>query len=110
MRKGQVTVELPNLHPSHTLPKHAARVLRQMIDAGQSGVNTLQLHESGCLNTARSLARLRTEGAIIHKYIADAVDSEGELHHRVAHYIYKGWECTPDCNHGHTPHDEENAI
>lgn len=91
-KRQKLTVCLPNLTPEVTLPRHQGKVLNHIIVSRMDGINTLQLSEAGCLNSAKAISALRERGALIPTILQDAKDSGGEVHPRVTHYYYLGWQ------------------
>ena len=90
--KSQIIVDLPTLHPSVTLPRHLAKVLQLVIEADFMGINTIQLYAAGCSSPSNAICKLRDAGALIETQLQDATDAEGNLHKRIAHYFYYGWQ------------------
>jgi hypothetical protein len=92
MNKPQkLTVSLPNLTPTVTLPRHPGRTLEHVIASGTKGISTLELIEAGCLNPSAAISAIKKQGALIQKELRNVEDSNGEVHPRVAHYTYFGW-------------------
>jgi hypothetical protein len=73
---------------SHQLGK----ALKLIIEADIEGINSLQLFEAGCISAQSEISKLRKQGALIETQRRDAIDSNGEIHPSVAHYIYIGWD------------------
>jgi hypothetical protein len=93
MSKPQkLTVSLPNRTPAVTLPRHLGKTLEQVIASGTRGISTMKLIEAGCLNPAKAISTIKKQGALILKELKDTEDSKGEVHPRVAHYYYLGWQ------------------
>ncbi len=110
MKKRQkLTVNLPNLTPFVTLPRYQGKVLREIIDSGCEGINTLQLTEAGCINPAKAVSFLRKKGALIASELRDVEDSRGEIRPQIAHYKYCGWRFVTDLSHPTTNPDKESA-
>jgi hypothetical protein len=91
-RYQQMTVDLPNLIPTVTLPLRLAKVLKLLIEAEERTINTIELGAAGCINSANAISKLRKLGARIEKKLKPAMDSHGDTHPRVAHYCYLGWD------------------
>jgi hypothetical protein len=90
--KLQIKVNLPALHASATLPRRLEKVLELIIEADFMGINTIQLHNAGCIAPSKAVCELRAVGILIKTQFEDACDANGELHKRVAHYFYYGWQ------------------
>ena len=90
-KRERMTILLPHLRPSVTLPHQRGKVLKRIIEAETRGVSTLQLLEAGCMSPQNEISTLRKHGARIETERRDAADVNGEIHKAVAHYTYMGW-------------------
>jgi hypothetical protein len=108
-KRQKLTVSLPNLTPTITLPRHLGRVLQHVIDSGSEGVNSFELTRAGSLNPTRAISDLRKRGALISRELRDVEDSFGEIHPGVAHYIYCGWHFDAAWQHNTTNPYKESA-
>jgi hypothetical protein len=100
IRGKRITVLLPNLYPSTTLPSQQGRILQLIIETGREGINTLQLFQAGFMSAQNEISTLRKRGAKIQTCRKDALDNNGDIHQAVAHYTYLGWENSMEINHG----------
>jgi hypothetical protein len=108
-KRGDITVHLPNLKPTVALPPRLAKLLDLVINSGAAGINTLELTSAGCINPAEAISEIRARGGLLETCLWQAVDSGGEVHPRVAHYIYRGWR--PDVNlPGTVETTEEDSV
>lgn len=99
MHKRQyITVNLPHLQPSITLPEYLATPLELVINAGTEGINTIELQAAGCIASSSMISRLRARGALISSNRKDAVDTNNRLRKGIAHYTYDGW-CNQEQEH-----------
>lgn len=101
-KRQNLNVNLPNLIPTVTLPRHLGKVLQHIINAGSEGVTSFELSSFGCLNPIGAISHLKKRGALISTELRDFTDPLGEIHHRVAHYTYYGWRLSAERQHNET--------
>jgi hypothetical protein len=89
--RQKLIVTLPSQTTTVTLPEHVGRTLEHLFSSGKKGISELELIEAGCLNPAKVISAIAKRGAIIGKEQKDAMDAQGEIHARIAHYTYHGW-------------------
>lgn len=90
-KKNSVEVTLPHIKPTVMLPNGLALTLQLIIDAGEQGINNLQLHEEVPMSGRGNVSLLRKYGAIIQTDRKVAHDSRGNPHKATAYYTYRGW-------------------
>ena len=88
----RITVHLPNLCPTVTLPNRLGTLLQLIIDASSRGINTLQLQEAGVIDPAAGVTALKKCGARIQTSREAARDAKGNMRNAIAHYAYRGWD------------------
>lgn len=104
-KRQKIDVDLPNLTPTVTLPRHLGMVLVHVRDSGWEGINSFELSSFGCLNPSGAIYHLKKRGALIATELRDFKDPLGEIHPKVAHYIFYGWR--PDA---HMPDKAHNIY
>lgn len=55
-------------------------------------ISTFKFRDNGVMHPSSRTNELEAKGAIIHTTFKPVVDSLGEIHERVAHYLFEGWE------------------
>lgn len=73
------------------LPEQQQRTL-QLLKNNSAGLSTMQLQAEGVIDPAYMIGQLRKKGCLINTERVTVTDPNGEVHFRVANYVYQGWE------------------
>lgn len=91
MPKQRERLYLPNLKPYVDLAPVPAGLSRALIQAGDSGVSTLELQQMGFLHPTKVVSQLRKLGAVIETIYCSETGPGGTTHSGIARYVFRYW-------------------
>ena len=90
-KQSSVIIALPQIRANIELSPQLAIAAKLLIQKQGQYVNTFEFRNNGVASVSQCIARLITEGAIIDTVRKNSVDTAGNPHERIAHYILRGW-------------------